>query len=74
MGQYAACVKIPYAIRQVLIFSKKRNSRFPPHIEKERKTLFLSFLGCLDPIWSGNILPVSYVLQEWSMSIQPGQL
>jgi hypothetical protein len=58
-SHFAVCVKIPYTIRQVLISSEKSNSRFPPHIERERKMLFLSFLGCLDPIWSGNIFPVS---------------
>eukprot|EP00957_Ditylum_brightwellii_P066861 5074194-Ditylum_brightwellii.AAC.1 len=44
----AVCVKIPYAIRRVLV-SEKRNPRFPPHVERELKMKFLSFLGCLDP-------------------------
>eukprot|EP00957_Ditylum_brightwellii_P016119 1213662-Ditylum_brightwellii.AAC.1 len=44
----AVCVKIPYAIRRVLI-SEKRSPRFPPHVERERKMRFLSSLGHLDP-------------------------
>eukprot|EP00957_Ditylum_brightwellii_P007010 530378-Ditylum_brightwellii.AAC.1 len=40
---------MPYAIRQVLISSEKRNPRFPPLIERERKMKFSSFLGYLDP-------------------------
>eukprot|EP00957_Ditylum_brightwellii_P048688 3694222-Ditylum_brightwellii.AAC.1 len=38
------CVKIPCAIRQVLI-SKMRNSRFHHHIEREREHLNRFFSG-----------------------------
>ena len=73
-GKFAVCV-INTICNQMSFNLWEEESEDSLITSKEKRICdSFSFLECLDPIWRGNIFPVSYVLQEWSMSIQPGQL